>query len=154
SWNISGWRLGYLYGDASLVGPLNNASNVFYVCSPTPLQRALARVLMIDPAYYARLRERFTEKRRMATEVLQRLGFQIYDSGSAFYIWAHIPAGFCDAMQLNEMLISRGGVAAVPGSAFADSNAWDGHMRLCIAREDEILQSALAKLQDVISQVS
>ncbi|MBA3806564.1 MAG: pyridoxal phosphate-dependent aminotransferase [Acidobacteria bacterium] len=154
SWNISGWRLGYLYGDASLVGPLNNASNVFYVCSPTPLQRALARVLMIDPAYYVRLRERFTVKRRMATEVLRGLGFQIYDSGSAFYIWARIPAGFCDAMQLNEMLISRGGVAAVPGSAFADSNAWDSFMRLCIAREDEILRGALGKLQDVLSQVS
>ena len=154
SWNISGWRLGYLYGDGRLVAPLNNASNVFYVCSPTPLQRALARVLMIDPAYYARLRERFTEKRRMATEVLQRLGFQIYDSGSAFYIWARIPAGFLDAMQLNEMLISRAGVAAVPGSAFTDSSNWDSHMRLCIAREDEILQSALGKLQDVLSQVA
>lgn len=153
SWNISGWRLGYLYGDGRLVAPLNNASNVFYVCSPTPLQRALARVLMIDPAYYARLRERFTEKRRMATEVLQRLGFQIYDSGSAFYIWARIPAGFLDAMQLNEMLISRAGVAAVPGSAFTDSNSWDSHMRLCIAREDEILRSALGKLQDVLSPV-
>lgn len=153
SWNISGWRLGYLYGDGRLVGPLNNAGNVFYVCSPTPLQRALARVLMVDPAYYARLRERFTEKRRVATGVLRRLGFQIYDSDSAFYIWARIPAGFVDAMQLNEMLISRAGVAAVPGSAFADSNAWDAHMRLCIAREDNILQSALARLQDVLSPV-
>ncbi|HEX8144476.1 MAG TPA: pyridoxal phosphate-dependent aminotransferase [Pyrinomonadaceae bacterium] len=154
SWNISGWRLGYAYGDGRLVGPLNNAGNVFYVCSPTPLQRALAEVLMADPDYYARLRELFREKRRRATEVLGQLGFRIYDSGSAFYIWARIPDGFSDAMQLNEMLISRAGAAAVPGSAFADSDAWDMHMRLCIAREDEILQSALGKLQDALSSVA
>ncbi|HYY56563.1 MAG TPA: aminotransferase class I/II-fold pyridoxal phosphate-dependent enzyme, partial [Pyrinomonadaceae bacterium] len=100
------------------------------------------------------LRERFAEKRRMATEVLGGLGFRIYDSGSAFYIWARIPDGFRDAMQLNEMLIDRAGVAAVPGSAFSDSDAWDHHMRLCIAREDEVLENALARLQDALSQVT
>ncbi|HEX8138474.1 MAG TPA: pyridoxal phosphate-dependent aminotransferase [Pyrinomonadaceae bacterium] len=154
SWNISGWRLGYVYGKGSLVGPLNNANNVFYVCSPTPLQRALAEVLMADADYYTRLRERFSEKRRRATEVLSRLGFQIYDSGSAFYIWARIPAGFESATELNEMLISRNGVAAVPGSAFADSDAWDSHMRLCIAREDEILEGALGRLEEALSQTA
>ena len=61
SWNISGWRLGYVYGDARLVSPLNKPNNVFYVCSPTPLQRALSEVLMIDPRYYADVQERFLQ---------------------------------------------------------------------------------------------
>src|SRR5262245_43907612 len=80
SWNISGWRLGYAYGDSRLIGPLNNANNVFYVCSPTPLQRALATVLMADPQYYDDLRERFRRKRQFAAESLKSAGFQIYDS--------------------------------------------------------------------------
>lgn len=142
SWNISGWRLGYVYGRDALVAPLQNANNVFYVCSPTPLQRALARVPMADPRYYSNLRERFTSKCQRAAEVLEEVGFQIYDSGSAFYVWARIPEGFKDALQLNEMLISRAGVAGVPGSAFGDSDRCDNYMRFCIAREDEVLQSA------------
>jgi aminotransferase len=154
SWNISGWRLGYTYGSGTLIGPLNNANNVFYVCSPTPLQRALAQVLMADPQYYADLRQRFEAKRQQAVEALARVGFKIYDSGSAFYVWAHIPEGFASAMELNELLISRAGVGAVPGSAFADSEAWDKHMRLCIAREDHVLKSALDKLQKGLSQAS
>ncbi|HEX8422117.1 MAG TPA: pyridoxal phosphate-dependent aminotransferase, partial [Pyrinomonadaceae bacterium] len=105
SWNISGWRLGYAYGDAKLVAPLNNANNVFYVCSPTPLQKALAEVLMADADYYARLRERFTEKRQRVTGVLEELGFHLYDSGSTFYVWARIPDEHGgDAMRLNEKL--------------------------------------------------
>jgi aminotransferase len=151
SWNISGWRLGYAYGAGKLIAPLNNANNIFYVCSPTPLQRALATVLMSDPDYYEDLRDRFAQKRSFALEALTSAGFEIYDSGSAFYVWARIPKQFADAMQLNEMLI-RNGVAGVPGNAFADSGVFDNYMRFCIAREDEILQSALGTLQETLSR--
>ena len=151
SWNISGWRLGYAYGYHKLIAPLNNANNVFYVCSPTPLQKALAQVLMADPHYYAGLREKFVGKRRRVVDALAPVGFQIYDSGSAFYIWARIPERFTDAMQLNELLIVRAGVAAVPGSAFTDCDKWDAYMRLCIAREDDVLQNALGKLTEALA---
>ncbi|MDQ1523336.1 MAG: aminotransferase [Pyrinomonadaceae bacterium] len=152
SWNISGWRLGYAYGDAKLVAPLNNANNVFYVCSPTPLQKALAEVLMSDADYYARLNARFAAKRERAVGVLEELGFRIYDSGSTFYVWARIPEQYTDAMRLNEQLIAQAGVAAVPGSAFTDSDTWDNYMRLCIAREDHILDAALGKLHGALTR--
>jgi aminotransferase len=150
SWNISGWRLGYVYGPAKLIAPLNNANNIFYVCSPTPLQLALAEVLMSQADYYAALRHKFTMKRRTAVDALTASGFRIYDSGSAFYIWARIPEGFGDAIDFNEMLISKG-VAGVPGGAFADSSEHDHHMRLCIAREDQILQGALEKIKNSLT---
>lgn len=150
SWNISGWRLGYVYGDGKLIAPLNKANNVFYVCSPTPLQRALAAVLMSDSRYYEDLRERFARKRCLAAEALKDVRFQIYDSGSAFYLWARIPEGYGNATQLNDLLI-KNGVAGVPGSAFAGCDDFDNYMRFCIAREDEILQSAFETLREVIS---
>jgi len=42
-------------------------------------------------------------------------------------------------------LISKG-VAGVPGGAFADSDAHENYMRLCIAREDDVLHGALDKI--------
>jgi aspartate/methionine/tyrosine aminotransferase len=57
-------------------------------------------------------------------------------------------------MQFNEMLIERTAVAGVPGSAFADSDYWNSYMRLCIAREDEVLQGALDRLQSALMQTS
>ena len=149
SWNISGWRLGYVYGDPKLIAPMNNSNNVFYVCSPTPLQLALAEVLMSDPNYYGALRDKFTAKRQTAVEALTEAGFTIYDSSSAFYVWARIPEGFGDAIDFNQMLISKG-VAGVPGGAFADSDVHDNYMRLCIAREDDILNGALEKIQKAV----
>ena len=150
SWNISGWRLGYAYGAGELIAPINNAANVIYVCPATPLQAALARVLMTDESYYERLRQTFDRKRHFVSDALRELGFQIYHSGSAFYLWTRIPAEFTDALKFNEMLMERAGVAGVPGSAFADSDAWDSYMRICIAREDSVLEGAMEKFRTAL----
>ena len=150
SWNISGWRLGYAYGKGELIAPLNNAANVIYVCPATPLQAALSRVLMADDTYYTRLRDKFDAKRRKFSEGISNLGFEIYNSGSAFYIWARVPRNFNDAIAFNEMLMRGCGVGMTPGSAFADSDVWDAHVRICIAREDTILDGAMEKLQRVL----
>jgi aspartate/methionine/tyrosine aminotransferase len=104
---------------------------------------------MSDPNDYNVLRDKFTNKRKTAVEALSKVGFKIYESGSAFYIWARIPEGVGDAIDFNEMLISKG-VAGVPGGAFADSREHDYSMRLCIAREDDVLQGALEKIQNAI----
>lgn len=150
SWNISGWRLGYAFGGGKLVAPLNAAANVIYVCPATPLQLALSRVLMADDDYYEKLRMSFDAKRHFFAGALTDLGFDVYNSGSAFYIWARIPDRFDDALKFNEMLMERAGVAGVPGSAFADGDDWDGYMRICIAREDAVLEGALDKLQTAL----
>lgn len=147
SWNISGWRLGYAYGKGDLLAPVNNAANVVYVCPVTPLQAALSKVLMADENYYERLRDKFDEKRRFVSEALTDLGFQIYNSGSSFYLWTRIPEEFSDALKFNEMLMEKAGVAGTPGSAFADTDLWDSYMRICIAREDAMLEGALEKLR-------
>lgn len=150
SWNISGWRLGYAYGKGELIAPINNAANVIYVCPATPLQSALSRVLMANDNYYTELRDKFDRKRIAASETLTSLGFDIYDSGSAFYLWARIPERYDDAIAFNEMLMRDAGVGMTPGSAFADSDLWDAHVRICIAREDSVLEGAMEKLRSVM----
>ena len=146
SWNISGWRLGYAYGPGNLVQPINNVANIVNVCPATPLQAALAKVLMADENYYGKLREKFEGKRKLVGDALTDLGFKIYNSGSAFYLWTRIPEEFDDAIKFNEKLMENG-VGATPGGAFADSDDWDAYMRICIAREDSVLEGALEKVR-------
>ena len=151
SWNISGWRLGYAYGKGELIAPINNAANVIYVCPATPLQAALSKVLMADGEYYTKLRDKFDAKRLSFGAGLKDLGFDLYDSGSAFYIWARIPEEYTDAIAFNEMLMRDAGVGMTPGSAFADTDTWDPFVRICIAREDQVLDGAMEKLKGVLS---
>lgn len=151
SWNISGWRLGYAFGKGELIAPVNAAANVIYVCPATPLQAALSKVLMTHEGYYPQLRDKFDGKRRYTSEILTNLGFDIYNSGSAFYLWARIPEQYNDAIAFNEMLMRDAGVGMTPGSAFADGDDWDAYVRICIAREDSVLEGAMEKLQRVLN---
>jgi aminotransferase len=151
SWAVSGWRLGYAYGPGDLVGKLAQLGNIYYVCTPTPLQHALARVLLADPDYYERLRVDFARKRKTIDDALEQAGFQVYPSRSSFYAWARIPDRFEDATQLNEFLIREAGVAGVPGSAFMDEPERDLYMRLCFAREDAMLEAAARRIVSALA---
>ncbi len=151
SWAVSGWRLGYAYGPSNLVSSLSHLGNIYYVCTPTPFQHALARVLMADPTYYDRLRLDFARKREILSAALAQAGFKIYPSRSSFYTWARIPERFQDAAELNEFLIREAGVAGVPGSAFMDEPERDVYMRLCFAREDEMLHAAADRLTNALA---
>ena len=151
SWAISGWRLGYAYGPGHLIGKLANLGNIYYVCTPTPNQHALARVLLRFPEYYDRLRSDFARKREILRGALDRSGFKVYPSRSAFYIWTRIPTRFSDASELNEFLMKEAGVAGVPGSAFMEDPAEDVYMRLCFAREDAMLEAAAQRIKRVLS---
>jgi aminotransferase len=151
SWAVSGWRLGYAYGPGELVGKLAQLGNLYYVCTPTPLQHALARVLLAEPDYYDRLRTDFARKRRIINEALERGGFNVYPSRSSFYAWARIPTRFQDATELNEFLIRQAQVAVVPGSAFMDEPERDIYMRLCFAREDAMLEAAAERIVNALA---
>ncbi len=151
SWAVSGWRLGYLYGPGEIAGKLATLGNIYYVCTPTPLQHALARVLLADTGYYDRLRVDFARKRKILNDALETTGFEVYPSRSSFYTWARIPERFEDAAELNEFLIREAGVAGVPGSAFMDEPERDVYMRLCFAREDDMLQSAAERIVRALS---
>ena len=153
SWNISGWRLGYAYGPGKLIAPMSAAANVFYVNPATPLQVGLAKTVMADSSRYRKLGETFTAKWRRVAKAFEEMGFKIYDSGSAFYIWAQAPAPHRDAMVFNQMLLEKFQVAGVPGAAFADSEQWDDCLRFCIAREDHILESAVERIRKAVSAV-
>lgn len=151
SWAVSGWRLGYAYGPGHLISKLAPLGNIYYVCTPTPLQHALSRVLLAHPGYYDQLRVDFAGKRSILGRSLERSGFQVYPSRSSFYAWARIPERFHDASELNEFLIREAGVAGVPGCAFMDEPERDVYMRLCFAREDKMLESAAARIEKALA---
>jgi aminotransferase len=146
SWAVSGWRLGYLFGPGEMVAKVSTLGNIYYVCTPTPLQHALARMLLADAGYYDKLRADFARKREIMRGALEGVGFSVYPSRSSFYTWARIPERFADASELNEFLMKNAGAAGVPGSAFMENPEQDVYMRLCFAREDSMLEAAAERI--------
>lgn len=151
SWAVSGWRLGYIYGAGELIAPLHAIGNIYYVCTPTPQQHALSRVLLANDTYYADLRRIYAAKREILASALEKVGFEIYNSRSTFYLWAKVPARFENAEVLNNFLIEKSKVAGVPGNAFSESAHDEHYMRFCFAREDDMLTEAAQSIVKALS---
>ncbi len=49
------------------------------------------------------------------------------------------------------MLMQKAEVAGTPGAAFADSDRWDNYMRICVAREDSVLEGAMERFRKALN---
>ena len=106
---------------------------------------------MADESYYPRLRDKFDDKRDLCLGRSPGSGVRYLQFGlGVLSVGANTGSNINDAITFNEMLMEKAGVGMTPGSAFADSDTWDAHVRICIAREDSILEGAMEKLRKVL----
>ncbi len=148
TYNITGWRLGYAYGPATIVEKMALVHDLLYICPPTPLQHAMLAALELGPDYYDEMRSQFLRKRELLVSGLQQLGFTMQVPQGAYYILADFQKlGFADDSVAASQLLDRAKVATVPGSAFYQQSA-EGkkQLRFCFALAEEKLQMALQQL--------
>jgi aminotransferase len=148
TFSITGWRVGYSVADRRWSETIGYASDLVYVCAPSPLQVGVAEgILRLDEAYYAGLKAAFTRKRDTISRALRRAGFEFADPAGAYYILAdasHLPGA--SGRDRAVRLLETTGVAAVPGGAFYADGGGDELLRFCYAKEDDVLDDACSRL--------
>ncbi len=147
TFHVTGWKVGTVVAPAALMAEFRKVHqfNVFTV--NTPVQHGLERYLadpkpyLSLPVFYQRKRDLFrsglapTRLRPLPSEGSY---FQVVDYSA---VSALTEAAFC------EWLTREIGVAAIPVSAFYATGFEQGLARLCFAKRDETLQSALQRLR-------
>jgi methionine aminotransferase len=118
--------------------------NVFTV--NTPVQHALA-AYMADPAPYLDLPAFYQRKRDLFLEGLRRTRLEpLHTAGTYFQCVEYGAISDMPEAQFCEWLTREIGVAAIPLSAFYEGGFEQGIVRLCFAKRDETLVSALERL--------
>jgi len=152
TFSITGWRVGYLLGNAELCDKIGQVHDLLYVCAPAPLQIGVARGLEALPAeFYANLRQEYARKRELLCRALERAGLTPHIPSGAYYVLANaerLPGASAKERALS--LLARTGVAAVPGSAFFRSDRGSTLLRFSYAKREAELRQAcqnLASLQ-------
>ena len=146
TYHVTGWKVGYVAAPAALTAEFRKVHqfNVFTV--NTPVQHGLANY-MADarayrelPAFYQRKRDLF--RRGLAATRLRLLPSEgtYFQSVDYSAVSALPEADFC------QWLTREIGVAAIPLSAFYEGGFEQGIARLCFAKKDETLQTALLRL--------
>lgn len=147
TYHVTGWKVGTVVAPSPLTAEFRKVHqfNVFTV--NTPVQHGLARHLADPrpylelPAFYQRKRDLFLDGLRQTRLVplhTQGTYFQLVDYSGV----SDLPeAGFC------QWLTREVGVAAIPLTAFYEGGFEQRLARLCFAKRDETLQTALERLQ-------
>jgi methionine aminotransferase len=119
--------------------------NVFTV--NTPMQHGLARY-MAEPRHYLELPAFYQRKRDLFRAGLARTRLRMLPSeGSYFQCVDYSQVSDLGEAAFCEWLTTEIGVAAIPLSAFYADGYEQQIARLCFAKRDETLLSALSRLQ-------
>jgi aminotransferase len=144
TFSITGWRIGYCIADKPIVKWIGNASDLIYVCAPSPLQYGVARAIKEIPYnFYEELKIKYQQKRDMMCSVLLNLGLTPYVPQGAYYILADVSSLPGKTSKDKAMyILTRTGVGVVPGDAFYRSDDGSNLVRFCFAKDIDVIEKA------------
>ena len=148
SYSVSGWRVGYVVGPAALVSAIGGVHNYLTSGAPAPLQAAGVVALGLPDRYYEDLRGRYQRLRDRVAGALEALDFGVRRPEGTFYMLADI-AGlpFEGDVDCATSLITRAGVALMPGSAFFHSpDRGSSLVRVCFGKAEAQVDAALRRV--------
>jgi methionine aminotransferase len=146
TYHVTGWKVGTVAAPAPLTAEFRKVHqfNVFTV--NTPMQHGLARY-MAEPRHYLELPAFYQRKRDLFREGLRKTRLRMLPSqGSYFQCVDYSQISGLDEADFCEWLTREIGVAAIPLSAFYADGFEQRIARLCFAKRDETLNTALARL--------
>nr|WSU75077.1 pyridoxal phosphate-dependent aminotransferase [Streptomyces anulatus] len=148
TFSYTGWKIGWVTGDAPLVAAVRAAKQYLTFVSGGPFQYAIAEALALPDAFFTDFREGMRRKRDLLAKGLRAAGFRVYEPEGTYFITTDIsPFGDEDAGAFCRALPERCGVAAVPNSVFYDDpEAGRSQVRFTFCKKDEVLQDAVERL--------
>lgn len=127
---MTGWRLGYAFGPAEIIGQMTKLQQYTFVCAPSPFQHAALAALDVPMTDYV---SAYRKKRDLAYQMLSQK-FEVEKPQGAFYIFPKAPAGLTATQFVTKAIENN--VLIIPGSVFSEK---DTHFRISYATTDEKL---------------
>ena len=157
TYSITGWRLGYIIGPASVIEGAKKVHDFLTVGAAAPLQEAAVTAVNFPEEYYKELLSVYTKKRDFLLSGLDAIGLKHNVPQGTYFVMVDIQE-FLDLPQFRgwtdlefcEWMIREVGVAAVPGSSFFKEDV--NHLiRLHFARGEDMLAQALQRMEKLKS---
>lgn len=123
---MTGYRSGYIAGDAALIAQLKRERPNFGVASQNFVQAAAAAAWS-DDAHVAERRSMFRAKRDRLSAFLLEHGYEVSGSQGAIYVWAKVP--IADTQRFFAKLLEAG-IVVSPGESFGPGG--EGYFRLAL----------------------
>jgi aminotransferase len=145
---MTGWRIGYVLGDAALVGAMTKIHQYTMLCAPTMAQVAALEAVQKGEEEMLLMKHEYDLRRRLFVSGLNRIGLDCFEPRGAFYAFPSIQRWGLSSEEFAERLLHEQKVAVVPGNVFGSSG--EGFLRCSYATSREELIEALDRMETFI----
>jgi LL-diaminopimelate aminotransferase len=144
TFNMTGWRIGWVCGRADLVGLIgqlktNIDSGIFQA-----VQWAAIEALNGGDQETRAACDVYARRHRLVADTLNDLGWKIKPPRATFYVWAPVPKGY-DSIGFASHVLDEVGVNITPGVGFGTHG--EGYFRLSVTAPDARLEEAMARMR-------
>ncbi len=146
---MTGWRLGYVMGPASIMGEMKKIHQFVIMSATTPSQYAGIEALRSGDSDIAKMRNEYDKRRRYLLSEFDRLGLPCFEPQGAFYAFPYIGGYGLSSEEFALKLLEREKLVVVPGTAFGECG--EGFVRISYAYSLESLKEAIKRLESFLN---
>jgi alanine-synthesizing transaminase len=152
SYNMPGWRVGFMVGNAKLVGALTRLKSYFDYGTFTPIQVAAIAALEGPQDCVREICEVYRKRRDCLVQGLAKLNWQVESPKATMFVWAQIPEAFrhLGSLEFSKKLLTDAKTAVSPGVGFGEYG--DGHVRFALIENEERTRQALRGIKQMLKQ--
>lgn len=152
SYNMAGWRIGFMVGNADLVGALARIKSYHDYGTFTPLQVAAIAALEGDQQCVKDVAAQYQRRRDVLYKGLTEAGWAVELPKASMYIWAKIPEHYraLGSLEFAKRLLDRAKVSVSPGIGFGDQG--DDHVRFALIENESRIRQAVRGIKQMFKE--
>ena len=152
SYNMPGWRVGFMVGNQKLVGALARLKSYFDYGIFTPIQVAAIAALEGPQECVAQICDTYRRRRDVLVEGLNKAGWSVAKPRATMFVWAQIPEAYRElkSLEFSKLLLTEAKTAVSPGIGFGDYG--DNHVRFALIENEERTRQALRGIKAMLAK--
>jgi len=149
SYNMAGWRVGYMVGNKTLVGALARIKGYHDYGTFTPIQVASIAALEGPQDCVSEICAIYQKRRDVLVKGLHEAGWMVDKPKATMYIWAKIPEPYAHlkSLEFTKKLMLEARVSVSPGIGFGEFG--DDFVRFALIENEERTRQAIRGIKDM-----
>ena len=152
SYNMPGWRVGFMVGNSRLVAALTRIKSYFDYGTFTPIQVAAICALEGPQGCVREICETYRKRRDCLVEGLKKVNWNMEPPKATMFVWAPIPEPYLKlgSLEFSKKLLADAKLAVSPGIGFGEYG--DDHVRFALIENEERTRQALRGIKKMLKQ--
>jgi alanine-synthesizing transaminase len=149
SYNMAGWRIGFMVGNPELVAALARIKSYHDYGTFTPLQVAAIAALEGDQQCVKDIAAQYQKRRDVLVRGLHEAGWMVDLPKASMYIWARIPEPYrkLGSLEFSKQLLAKARVSVSPGIGFGDYG--DEYVRFALIENESRIRQAVRGIKQM-----